>query len=121
MKYLFHLPAVLLALLMCTAQLPAKAQGPATDSERTVLKVKGLDHAMRDALKVELEGTGLRLAYACVPAGILVLESDQLGTSAAVLSRSLSAMEKHSRSKDISVLPISLQEAESQCAQARNR
>lgn len=121
MKYLFSLSTLVITLLICAAQLPAKAQGPTIAIERTVLKVKGLDHTMRDALKGELEGTGLRLAYACVPVGILVLESDQLGTNTPLLSRSMSAMEKHSRSKDISVLPISLQEAETQCAQARNR
>lgn len=121
MKHFFHLPAVLLALLLCAAHQPTKAQGPTTQSERTVLKVKGLDHTTRDALRTELEGQGLRLAFACVPAGILVLESERRSIAAPMLSTALTAVEKYARSKDITVLPISLQEAEEQCAQARNR
>lgn len=121
MKHYLSIPALLLALLMCTAHLPTVAQGSGLQGERTILKVKDLDHATRDALSSELESQGMKLAFACVPAGILVFESKTESTSTGMQSRSLSAMEKHARSKDITVLPISLEEAESQCAQARNR
>lgn len=121
MKHFLYLPAAMIALLLCLAQNPCAAQGPTSNSGRTVVRVKGLDSTMRDAVVAELGAQGMRLAFACVPAGILVLEEDARTASGTVLTTSLSAIEKHVRTKDITVLPISLQEAEQQCAQARNR
>jgi len=121
MKHFLYLPAAIITLLLCLAHDPCAAQGPTSENGRTVVRVKGLDSRMRDAVVTELGTQGLRLAYACVPAGILVLEEDARTASGTVLTTSLSAIEKHVRAKDITVLPISLQDAEQQCAQARNR
>lgn len=83
--------------------------------------MKGLDSTMRDAMVADLGTQGLKLAFACVPAGILVMEQTPGRTPGELSTTSITALEKHVRSKDITVLPISLQEAEQQCAQARNR
>ncbi len=121
MKHFLQLPAAVMAVLLCLAHDPCTAQGPTSGNGGTVVRVKGLDHTIRDAVAAELGRQGLQLAFACVPAGILVLEEDARTTSGMVLTTSLTAIEKHVRARDISILPISLHDAEEQCAQARNR
>jgi len=121
MMHFFRLPAAVLVALLCLAHTPLVAQAPTSEGGRTVVRVKGLDSTIRDAVALELGAQGLKLAFACVPAGILVFEDDARTASGTVLTTSLSAIEKHVRAKDITVLPISLHDAEQQCAQARNR
>lgn len=121
MMQLFRLPTAVLVALLCQAHTPLVAQVPTSEGDRTVVHVKGLDSTIRDAVALELGTQGLKLAFACVPAGILVFEQDARTASGPVLTTSLSAIEEHVRTKDITILPISLQEAEMQCAQARNR
>ena len=108
---------ITLLLGMCTAQAQVSLDPPA----RTVLRIKGLTAETRDAMVADLgRESGVELAYACVPAGILVFQSNgRADQSGALLT--MSTVEKRVRPQDITVLPISLLEAEEQCAQARNR
>lgn len=120
MKHILSLPAVIIASLLCLLSLTASAQAPASSASSTVVRVKGLDSATRDALSSDLARTaGPKLVYACVPAGILVFE-EQGRPQEQVRSRSLSALEQHVRTKDITVLPMDRTTAEQQCAQARS-
>jgi hypothetical protein len=122
MKHLLSIQAAVFATLLSLSALTALAQAPQGEGESTVLRVKGLDSATRDAVVAELAlSQGLRLTYACVPAGILVFQRENTVTASSMRTRSMEAVEKHARSKDITVLSISLSEAEQQCAQARNR
>jgi len=120
MNHVSLLPAVILASLLSLLSLAGFSQGPASGAT-TVVRVKNLDAATRDALTTELaQGAGPRVVYACVPAGILVFEQPG-AAEATVRGRSLTALEKHVRSKDITVLPMDRAAAEQQCAQARSR
>jgi siroheme synthase len=122
MKHLLSIQATVFATLLSLSALPALAQAPQGEGESTVVRVKGLDPAIRDAVVAELAlSQDLRLSYACVPAGILVFEQNSRSNAIGLRTRTMEVVEKHARSKDITVLPISLVEAEQQCAQARNR
>ncbi|MEX1132578.1 MAG: hypothetical protein WEC15_05080, partial [Flavobacteriales bacterium] len=66
MKHFFDLPAAIIALLLCLVHDPCAAQGTTSDNGRTVVRVKGLDSSIRDAVVAELGTQGLKLAYACV-------------------------------------------------------
>lgn len=121
MKYPISLTAAVFVSLLCLSHTPSQAQAPSGEDGPTIVRVNGLNASTRDAVVSELSRTsGMRLVYACVPAGILVFESDDRNVRQARM-RSVSAVEKHARAKDITVLPISRKEAEEQCAQARNR
>jgi hypothetical protein len=122
MKHLMTIQAIVITAILSLSCPSAHAQLPQGEGTPTVLRVKGLDPATRDAVVAELAlSQGLRLSYACVPAGILVFEQDSRSSATGLRTRTMEVVEKHARSKDITVLPISLSEAEQQCAQARNR
>lgn len=120
MKHLAPLRMLLALLLAAFASGNLSAQVPATGTTN-VVHVKGLTAAQRDALQ---QGSGThnapKLVYACVPAGILVFESQ--GTGAQELrNMTLTTVRQHAAARDITELSISLTEAEARCAQARNR
>jgi hypothetical protein len=122
MKHLLSIQAIVITTILSLSNPSAHAQAPQGEGTSTVLRVKGLDPATRDAVVAELAiSQDLRLSYACVPAGILVFEQNSRSASTGLRTRTMEVVEKHARSKDITVLPISLSEAEQQCAQARNR
>jgi hypothetical protein len=122
MKHLLSIQAIVITTILSLSNPSAHAQAPQGEGTSTVVRVKGLDPATRDAVVAELAlSQGLRLTYACVPAGILVFQRENTVTASSMRTRSLEAVEKHTRSREITVLPISLSEAEQQCAQARNR
>jgi hypothetical protein len=122
MKHLLSIQAIVITTILSLSNPSAHAQAPQGEGTSTVLRVKGLDPATRDAVVAELAiSQDLRLSYACVPAGILVFEQNSRSASTGLRTRTMEVVEKHARSKDITVLPISLSEAEQQCAQARKR
>ena len=53
----------------------SQAQAPATVPQRMAFHVEGMTAEERDAISVQLAEAGaFRIAYACVPAGIIVIE-----------------------------------------------
>lgn len=112
---------MLLALMLAAfvfGNLPAQVP---TTSATSVVHVKGLTAAQRDALQQGARTSGApKLVYACVPAGILVFEAQGTGTQE-LRNMTLANVRQHAASRDITELPISLAEAEARCAQARNR
>ena len=100
----------------------APAQSPPSDEAALVIRIKGLTAATRDAIARDIAPQGdLRLSYACVPAGILVLEPSGRTAQPALRSISMPVVERHARARDITELSITMAQAEEQCAQVRNR
>ena len=93
------------------------------DTPRLALQVTGLTAEERDALNRDLTARGdMRIAFACVPAGILILEQTTTARPAeqaralavAVLNERIPAQRRMEA-------PMSLEEAETRCNAARNR
>lgn len=118
-RSLHHVLAILvLAISYSTPTLKAQAQRPAGDE--LVLLVKGLTSGTRDAIANDLRQSGEgKLAYACVPAGILVIEYN--ASRGEARQGALSAAKRHVTAKDIQEQSIGRQEAEVRCAQARGQ
>lgn len=103
------------------AQAGPEASG--TDDQRISLRIAGLTSEERDALTRELDGVpGARIAFACVPAGLIVLESTESGRNADTLRlRAMPGLLRNVAPSRISEDHISLRSAEELCAEARNR
>lgn len=86
------------------------------------LRVDGLTTQERDALAHDLRnGTGLTLAYACVPAGLLVIAPvdplsgiDPRSAVAASIGRTVTSARTHEET-------LTLQQVEARCSNARNQ
>lgn len=96
----------------------AQAQQP----ERIVLQLDGLTSDHRDAMTRTLATSGeARIAFACVPAGILVLEGTD-GTSRTRLEqRCRELVTERSLVLRRSEHPATIAQAEAACAQVRDR
>lgn len=109
-------------LVACSALLLAVmgiAQGPANSS--ITLKIKDLSSEERDALVRQLEKGGeARVAFACVPAGILVLEATTQGRTVDSLRlRAMPGLLASVAPARITEEHIALNEAEQRCSNAR--
>lgn len=109
-----------IALLFVISLNRLNAQTHVAAPTSVTLKVRGLTSDGRDAIARSL-GTDLRLAFACVPAGILVFEAEGSRDRGALREQALDRAQQHVRRQDITELNIGRAEAEEQCAQARNR
>ncbi|MBK6626180.1 MAG: hypothetical protein IPJ87_17990 [Flavobacteriales bacterium] len=86
------------------------------------LRVDGLTAQERDALTEDLRsGTGLKLAYACVPAGLLVIAPadplsgiDPRSAAAASIGRTVTSARAHEET-------LTQQQVEARCTNARNQ
>ena len=116
----FFLPC-LLWILLSTLGIQAQAQRPAALPARITLHVDGLTSATRDALNSTTTPGEPRLVFACVPAGILVLESTANETPAQLESRIVNALTSRSAAERARVVDQSLEQAEAACASIRNR
>jgi hypothetical protein len=89
--------------------------------ESTGIHVVGLTSAERDSLTRELDAAGnIHLAFACVPAGILVFRSNAPGTSRASLrSSAIAAMASMIAPGRIGEAELDQQAAEAACRNAR--
>lgn len=107
-------------VLMCSTY--GQAQHPDAAIERLTLKVEGLTSATRDEISRELEASGeARIAFACVPAGILVIEARQGQSRAQLETRSRALLTQRSATLRSRTLDHTLAQAEAACAQARTR
>lgn len=110
----------LAVVLMCSTH--SQAQLPDASRERITLEVDGLTSETRDALSRELERSGeARIAFACVPAGILVIEARQGQSRTQLETRSQSLLTQRSAALRSRTVDRSLAQAEAACAQARTR
>ncbi|MBK8950451.1 MAG: hypothetical protein IPM68_16830 [Flavobacteriales bacterium] len=105
-------------LLISAIGLQAQTHPAAT----LILRVDGLTAQERDALSQDLlNGTGLKLAYACVPAGLLVIAPadplsgiDPRSAAAASIGRTVTSARAHEES-------LTQQQVEARCSNARNQ
>lgn len=118
---LFRFAAMLvLACLLSSKAL--QAQNTSGNETRLILKVTGLTSATRDAIASDLNTAGqARLAFACVPAGILILEPVNSGGRQQVRELTLPTIQQRVGSSQITELALSQQQAEEECAQVRDR
>ena len=114
-----HLAATLTVILLSNGK--ASAQAP-LDRQAMTLQVRGLTAAMRDGLAQDLKQDGYyKIAFACVPAGILVLEPiTNAGTRSATVSALPLVYQRIDRNT-ISTSELDRNAAEARCAEARNR
>jgi hypothetical protein len=113
----------MLAIMLGTAFIStASAQGPSTSTEEVVLHVKDLTSAERDALQRDLANSGgVELAYACVPAGILVLHTTVATDRTAIRDQVMTLVAGRTSTARVKELPLDQAQAEERCAAARGR
>ncbi len=94
----------------------------ATNLSRVALRVDGLTSEERDLLSNDLRQHGdLRISFACVPAGILILEPISADRSVdSVRAMAATALIRHLPADRRSEVPLTLSEAEALCSTARN-
>jgi hypothetical protein len=118
-------------LLTRTISLPAflvlanllLGQGTASDPSRVALRVDGLTHEERDQLSNDLQERGdLRISFACVPAGILILEPlDPERSADSVRAMAATALIRRLPAQRRNEVALSLHEAEALCETSRNQ
>jgi hypothetical protein len=115
---LTHLFA-LLAMILCTG-IGSHAQS-STRVRTITVEVEGLTTGTRDAITRDLQHReDLRLAYACVPAGILVFESP--ATVRQDIRDMVTPLLEHRVARQRTrFTDVERNTAEDRCAQARNR
>lgn len=114
---LYPLPFIFLFTLVFS---DLKAQRPQEPSQAVVYRVEGLTSSMRDAIALELrQAKGLKLAYACVPAGILVFEPAETRRAAELPQQALASMERHGAMGRATRLDMDRNAAEAACATQR--
>ena len=108
-----------LAFLIIVGILHSYAQ---TAAQRVALRVDGLTSEERDQLSSDLSHRGdLRISFACVPAGILILEPLDPDRSAdSVRAIAAAALIQRLPARRRSEVALSLNEAEELCSAARN-
>lgn len=91
-------------------------------NQRVALRVTDLTSQERDNLSLDLQERGdLRISFACVPAGILILEPINPERSAdSVRAMALGALITRLPAQRRTEVALSLTEAEDLCAAARN-
>lgn len=111
------LPAFLVLANLLVGQVPG------SDPSRVALRVDGLTSEERDQLSADLVQRGdLRISFACVPAGILILEPVSPDRSAdSVRAMAATALIHRLPAQRRSEVALSLSEAEELCSEARNR
>lgn len=98
------------------------AQQPTATPERITLAVNGLTSETRAHLVRELKRSGdAEIIFACVPAGIIVLEARNGQAATLLETRSRSLLTERSAGLQPRKLDRSLAQAEALCEQARNR
>jgi len=117
-KMLFARIAAFVALILLTATT-APAQQPASGS--LAVMVSGLSAQTRDQIAWDLAGRGeVRIAYACVPAGILVFEAVN-GALRADLQQDINdLLDQRVGRSNISVSALDQVQLEAQCAATRD-
>lgn len=110
-----------IVLLVSLVLVKTKANGQVPDHSHKTYRIEGLTSNQRDELVKQLEADGdYRIAFACVPAGLLVVEPVNLG-QALDASRIEELILPRSMRSTIRAVDMDLQTAEASCAAARTR
>lgn len=119
MKTLIARTLAFVAFLIIGSQIRIHAQ---TTARHVALRVDGLTSEERDQLSADLVQRGdLRISFACVPAGILILEPISPDRSAdSVRAMAATALIHRLPVQRRSEVALSLSEAEELCSEARN-
>ena len=119
MKTLLSRAVAILASIAICGILHSHAQSTA---QRVALRVDGLTSEERDQLNADLGQRGdLRISFACVPAGILILEPVAPDRSAdSVRAMAAAALIHRLPAQRRSEVALTLNEAEALCSEARN-
>ncbi len=98
-------------------------QAPGSDPSRVALRVDGLTHEERDQLSIDLQERGdLRISFACVPAGILILEPiDPERAADSVRAMAATALIRRLPAQRRNEMALSIHEAEALCETSRNQ
>ncbi len=114
-----HLAATLAVILFSSEK--ASAQAP-VDRHAMNLQVRGLTSAMRDGLAQDLKRDGhYRIAFACVPAGILILEPTTNAGGRSAEASTLPLIHQRIDRALITTSDLDRNAAEARCAEVRNR
>lgn len=121
MEHILSLRTYLWTMLLCISSI-LNAQNNSASSTSLVLHVDGLTSGTRDAIVQDLTHDGeFRVSYACVPAGLIILESVDPDQSAdSVRLRALPRLLRNVEPTRIREDHLTLEMAEERCAQARN-
>jgi hypothetical protein len=108
-----------LAILALCGIMQSHAQ---TTAQRVALRVDGLTSEERDLLSADLGQRGdLRISFACVPAGILILEPvNPERTADSVRAMTAAALIHRLPAQRRSEVALTMNEAEELCREARN-
>lgn len=113
------LPALVLLFAGLSAT-PSALVAQSTSNPLFTFKVKDLTSETRDRIALELGERGdAHLRFACVPAGILVIEPLHTAARQDVRQHTMNMLLTRTRARDISELSIGIDEAESMCAMMR--
>lgn len=116
---------ILLLTICIAAAVGARAQSAGATSAvpRIALRVADLTEEERDAFSRDLHEQGdARIVFACVPAGVLVLEGTESGRSVDNLRlHALPGLLRNVAADRITEDQLTLRNAEDLCAEARNR
>jgi hypothetical protein len=97
------------------------AQQAGANVDRLTIHVDGLSSEQRDAIANEFAQTGeFHISYACVPAGILVIEPSMQGSGISNGSQARTVVLSHVSGLTTTVLDRSAAEVEALCMNARN-
>ena len=114
---------VLPALVLSASLSGTFAQQPVTQASRIAVRMEGLTSATRDALARDLIRTDrAHIVFACVPAGILIVEANNAQAPSSMLEEELSSkLSMHARGPGARKVDLTLAEAEAACEQVRGR
>ena len=112
----------LLAAMLLMSGLQQVGHAQATGPSTYAVRVAGLTSEERDAVVRELALTDqARMAFACVPAGVMVFEPTPNRNRDAVVLSVVNVLEARTHRERILEIPLSLADAEAACAEARSR
>ena len=107
----------ILVLLLTNSPGQLRAQTDGTPPQRVAYHIEGITEQERDAIALDLSATTeLHIAFACVPAGILVIEG-----STTDQGRANTTIRQHIGSKTSTIDTRSQEDLEAACENIRNR
>jgi hypothetical protein len=110
------------AMLMMAPATALVAQTPDDPAQHIAFHIDGFSSTERDAIAVEIATGGqFRMSYACVPAGILVIERVDGAMDEAGRADAESLVQHHIQARAITPLTTSMADVEAQCVITRDR
>lgn len=111
----------LVVMLLTTATGRVQAQQTA-DNARIAFRIDGITSEERDAIAEDLTAAGdYRIAFACVPAGILVIEPVPSSAYRRTSTELITGVRSRIGTRNATDEPRSMAELEAVCANTRNQ